>query len=672
MRERSPMPAPDATTSRIHSRADRGLPFAQRWRGGSRHRRRIGRLLQQAILPLVLLLMFSPALVAAQAPAPSDATADEQLAQKYAPIAYLKRQEFPCDPEGEPWLPAPVDIAFGDEAVHLRQYPEATDLKDAPTAADLFDADASHYLDLPGNPREPGCSYERHARERMRGREPTVYAHIATEEGAPGLALQYWFYYYFNDFNDKHESDWEMMQLTFNADSAAEALTQDPVSIAFSQHKGGETAAWDGDKLRKEDGHPVTYPARGSHGNYYREGIWLGWGENRSGLGCDNTTGPSVRVAPRVVLVPNEVAGASDPLAWSTFGGKWGQREAWVYDGPRGPNLNARWESPITWAEGLRDSSLRLDASDSLGPAPTSVFCATVQAGSDLFTQLKVYPAVVTSGLVVLFALAIWLVVLAAPILAAAWRVYTRHVGTFLRIGALIIPVGLLANLFHYLVVTNPPVEEVVGATEGAPLLSLLAGLIVGNLQHLASLIFVAPAVIEAVADIQQGRQPSVQRAYAAVMRDLRALLLAGVRAFIIVAALALTIVGLPWAIERAVRWSFISQAIVIDDASAANAPAISAGHMAGRWWRTAGTIAVLLFLAASLGPLIGIGLMVLGSAPLAFVNGVSGVIYAITHPFAVVGATLLYQRLRDQPVAPPASDRPARVRTHPAPASPA
>jgi len=155
-------------------------------------------------------------------------------------------------------------------------------------------------------------------------------------------------------------------------------------------------------------------------------------------------------------------------------------------------------------------------------------------------------------------------------------------------------------------------------------------------------------------------------------MRDLRALLLAGVRAFIIVAALALTIVGLPWAIERAVRWSFISQAIVIDDASAANAPAISAGHVAGRWWRTAGTIAVLLFLAASLGPLIGIGLMVLGSAPLAFVNGVSGVIYAITHPFAVVGATLLYQRLRDQPVAPPASDRPARVRTHPAPASPA
>ncbi len=251
MRERSPMPAPDAASSRAHIGADRGSPSTQRWRGDSRHRRRIGRLLQQAILPLVLLFASSPTLVAAQEPAPSAATADEQLAQKYAPIAYLKRQDFPCDPEGEPWLPAPVDIAFGDELVHLRQYPEATDLKAAPTAADLFEADASHYLDLPGNPREPGCSYERHARERMRGREPTVYAHIATEEGAPGLALQYWFYYYFNDFNDKHESDWEMMQLHFDADTVEEALTVEPVTIALSQHKGGETSAWDDQKLVK-------------------------------------------------------------------------------------------------------------------------------------------------------------------------------------------------------------------------------------------------------------------------------------------------------------------------------------------------------------------------------------------------------------------------------------
>ena len=34
----------------------------------------------------------------------------------------------------------------------------------------------------------------------------------------PGkLAVQYWFYYTFNDFTDKHESDWEMAQVDFDA-----------------------------------------------------------------------------------------------------------------------------------------------------------------------------------------------------------------------------------------------------------------------------------------------------------------------------------------------------------------------------------------------------------------------------------------------------------------------
>ena len=37
------------------------------------------------------------------------------------------------------------------------------------------------------------------------GTQPTVYAHVATEQGREDrLALQYWFYYPFNDYNNKH------------------------------------------------------------------------------------------------------------------------------------------------------------------------------------------------------------------------------------------------------------------------------------------------------------------------------------------------------------------------------------------------------------------------------------------------------------------------------------
>src|SRR4029079_6563557 len=98
---------------------------------------------------------------------------------------------------------------------------------------------------------------------------PVIYAHIATEVGQPGLALQYWFFYYFNDFNHLHEGDWEMLQLLFDAESVEEALTQEPVDVAFAQHSGGETADWDAPKLEREGTRPEVYASRGSHASYY-------------------------------------------------------------------------------------------------------------------------------------------------------------------------------------------------------------------------------------------------------------------------------------------------------------------------------------------------------------------------------------------------------------------
>ena len=96
--------------------------------------------------------------------------------------------------------------------------------------------------------------------------------HASVGEAAkPGqLALQYWFFYLFNDYNDKHEGDWEMIQLDFAASDPAQALTQTPDEIGYSQHEGAERAHWGDSKLEVVDGtHPVVYPAAGSHANYY-------------------------------------------------------------------------------------------------------------------------------------------------------------------------------------------------------------------------------------------------------------------------------------------------------------------------------------------------------------------------------------------------------------------
>ena len=63
-------------------------------------------------------------------------------------------------------------------------------------------------------------------------------------DGLLAGALQYWLYYVYNDYNDKHESDWEEIQLHFDADTAEQALQRPPVEVLYSQHEGAELADW--------------------------------------------------------------------------------------------------------------------------------------------------------------------------------------------------------------------------------------------------------------------------------------------------------------------------------------------------------------------------------------------------------------------------------------------
>jgi VPS62-like protein len=108
------------------------------------------------------------------------------------------------------------------------------------------------------------------------------------------LALQYWFFYYFNNFNDKHEADWEGLQLVFNVDSARRGLLTEPVEVGYAQHEGGEQADWDSEKVEKVGNHPIVYSAAGSHASYYSSALWLGTSA-REGVGCDDTRGRRLR-----------------------------------------------------------------------------------------------------------------------------------------------------------------------------------------------------------------------------------------------------------------------------------------------------------------------------------------------------------------------------------------
>jgi hypothetical protein len=255
-------------------------------------------------LPLVasaVLLLVCPGL----ARAAQSLSAAQRLANEYAPITMVRLEDDPpCDTTEEQYQPTSVDTVLGNPTVTLdRAVPgrHATQVvRRAPTARDIAGLGSDYYLNLKGSPLGDTCVYARSfAALKRAGEAPVVtYAHIARERGYSGFALQFFFFWYFNQFNDLHESDWEGMQLTFDAASPRAALGEEPDRMILFQHAGGERADWDDEKVQTDGRHPVVHPAAGSHATFYSSAVYVENGEHGSGLGCDKLRATGARAAP--------------------------------------------------------------------------------------------------------------------------------------------------------------------------------------------------------------------------------------------------------------------------------------------------------------------------------------------------------------------------------------
>jgi len=375
-----------------------------------------------------------------------------------------------------------VDDLFGEPTVALRGPWNPTDLvKIGPVAGDLSGR-YEYHLDFPGSALDPGCSYERWARRITEGSEPAVYAHVATDPAFPGrVALQYWFFYAFNDFNNKHEGDWEMIQLVFDGDDAAAALARDrPAEVGYSSHEGAERAEWGDDKLEIVDGtHPVVFPAAGSHANKYTAALYLGSSAD-AGVGCDDTEGPHRELRPVVLTIPSDPKAAEGALPWITFEGRWGELQKAFFNGPTGPNLKDQWTAPIEWAEGWRDRSYAVPTGGILGTGATDLFCTGVERGSAALMRLLRNPGATLVFLALLLGLVAYAVVRAtwtpvAPlrvarrrtwgqVLAASARMYVKHMRLFVGLGLLLLPIMLVVTALQWLLINA---LEAIGSVTG-------------------------------------------------------------------------------------------------------------------------------------------------------------------------------------------------------------
>jgi hypothetical protein len=534
-------------------------------------------------------------------------------------------------------------------------------------AAELATYGPETYMDFPGDPRRPGCTFETDERLRIEelGMVPTTYAHIVFDEAEQRLALQYWFFWYFNDWNNTHESDWEMIQLFWDDVSGVEqALERPPDRVGYSQHGNGEMADWGDAKIELEDEtHPRAYPAAGSHATFYSNETFLAWGERNSGFGCDVSRGPSVRTELKAVLVPDE--DEIDPhgaFAWLLYEGRWGERQPGPFNGPVGPNLNGRWIDPWEASDNWRPFSIVVPGSKAIGPTMTDAFCGLTEAGSRALIYTVVYPWIGIPVLAAVVAALAFMFSRSRRLFLDATRLYRRHWKLFVGIGLVAIPIGIVFNLIQAVLIGRWPLEYLVewlDNTAGARLTAVAA---IGGVQQLAMLLIIAPAVIQAVLDLQRGRPAGIVRSYRMASERALPIGIAFLIVFVLAGIPALILIGLPIAIWLIVRWQFFAHALVYDpDRTSTDALRESASLVSGRWWRTLGAVFIFDLLATVPGIVVGFGLLTLGGNDVGFANAVSSVLYALTIPLSVIAVTLMYLSRKQES---PAAEAPVDART--------
>ena len=572
----------------------------------------------------------------------------------------VKQQSEDCDSEGEPYGPSAVDIVLDNPEVALRQVGRDDPIVTwAPSAADLFDLGEGFFLDFPGSSLSPECIYERDFNKYTADEPATVYAHIVQPSDAPGkLVVQYWTYWYYNDWNNKHESDWEGISLLFDASSIDEALAATPIEIGYSQHEGGERATWDSNKLERDGDHPLVYSSAGSHASYFGAAVFLGRGASE-GFGCDDTSGPSDSISPEVVLLPDAVDDPDDPLAWVSFEGRWGERQRGPFNGPTGPASKDRWLDPLPWFDELRPSSVVIPAGDSEGATVVEAFCGVVAAGSNALITFTVSPAAAIIGFLIIFSVlkfiagrTDWTRVSAEPlrrrrrvgqIIRAALVTYRGSPLLFIALGLLYLPAAAFAAAIAVFARLIPFVGEFIELARPSGGTNLFMAALAGGAVNLAAFVGVSALVAEFLRGANR-TSGGLRDATRVTWARRSTLLKAFIRTYATVVILMVSIIGIPWGIRQIVRYQLMPQVIVHEETDARGSLQRSTELVHGRWLHTA-------FAATAINGMVfvtvmGLSLLLLVGAaliPLWAFSALVTLLYILVAPLAAIAMNLVY-----------------------------
>jgi hypothetical protein len=614
----------------------------------------------------------------------SSEAAAQTLASTYAPITMLREQQKPpCETSAEQYQPTSAGTVLGNPTVTLTHDNLRTGrlevVKKAPTASDIAGLPDGYYLDLEGEALGETCVYAKGFEKLVEeGRAPAItYAHIAREPNHSGFVLQYWFFWYFNQFNDLHEGDWEGMQLSFEAETTTEALREEPSEIIVFQHAGGERASWKDSKVHKEGTHPIVYPAAGSHATFYDSAVYIQNGQHGSGVGCDNTAEPLRELRPRPVLLP-ETASEGGPFKWLSYDGRWGEKEKGFNNGPTGPTTKTVWREPFAWMAEQRTTSPRLPGGSIAGPQITGAFCGAVAQVSDFINLEAKSRTLAIATIVVLVALTALFVGFTrwgpvdltelrakrafGQLIRAARQLYGRYWAVLVTIAlaGLVIVAG--TNLLASLLAGGSSANEAAGRSG----VNLALADLVESIARPVALAVVAAIVVIFMRLLVESRPAGFRACWNGMRERFWRILAALLLATLGITLMAITIIGIPFAIWKLVGWSFVGQEVLFTDKSLRESFRGSSELVRGRWWRAVRVVVFLVAILFVAGPVLTLGL-IFTPLPFLLINLLGALIFSLLIPYVVIAQTLLYfdlqARAEETPAKPRRSWRPWRPR---------
>jgi hypothetical protein len=149
-------------------------------------------------------------------------------------------------------------------------------------------------------------------------------------------------------------------------------------------------------------------------------------------------------------------------------------------------------------------------------------------------------------------------------------------------------------------------------------------------------------AVVAFVRDLELEGSAGFGTSWRAALGRLWRLIAVELLATILVFAMFITIVGIPFGIRKYVDWQLAQQEVLFEDRSIREALRGSTHLVRGHWWHTGAVAGTFWLLSQMPGPWLGFALL-FTTVPISNVNLFGAAISALLLPYVVVGRTLLY-----------------------------